>query len=136
LNAGLQIMVRSEDTGGIEGPEDLPGKRVATTRASTAAAFLRELNAQVHEFAPIKYAYYALLDKKVDAIVVDAHVLRKHAAYAEKGRVQIVGPVFEREDYGIVFPANSPLRKQVDSALFALREGGTYQKLYDKWFID
>jgi ABC-type amino acid transport substrate-binding protein len=77
-------MVRSEDTGGIEGPEDLPGKRVATTRAS----------------------------------------------------VQIVGPVFQREDYGIVFPANSPLRKQVDSALFALLEGGTYQKLYDKWFIN
>ncbi len=27
-----------------------------------------------------------------------------------------------------------PLRKQVNIALLALREDGTYQKLYDKWF--
>ena len=29
---------------------------------------------------------------------------------------------------------NSPLRKSIDGALLALREDGTYQKLYDKWF--
>jgi polar amino acid transport system substrate-binding protein len=33
-----------------------------------------------------------------------------------------------------VFPRNNPLRKQVNIALLALREDGTYQKLYDKWF--
>ncbi|MFL9829072.1 ABC transporter substrate-binding protein, partial [Rhodoplanes sp. SY1] len=31
---------------GIRGPDDLPGKRVATTRGSTAAAYLRQMNAQ------------------------------------------------------------------------------------------
>ena len=36
LNAGLQIMVRSQGTDGIKGPEDLSGKRVATTPGSTA----------------------------------------------------------------------------------------------------
>ena len=29
---------------------------------------------------------------------------------------------------------NSPLRKQIDGALVALRENGTYQQVYDKWF--
>jgi len=32
------------------------------------------------------------------------------------------------------FPADSRLRKRVDTALSALRENGSYQQLYDKWF--
>jgi hypothetical protein len=41
---------------------------------------------------------------------------------------------FRKEDYGIVFPRDHPLRKQVNVALLVLREDGTYQQLYDKWF--
>ena len=136
LNAGLQIMVRSQDGGGIKGPKNLPGKRVATTRASTAAAFLRDIKVQVYEFDLIKYAYYALLDGTVDAIVFDAPVLLNYAADEGKGRVQVVGSLFQREDHCIVFPLNSPLREQVDSVLSTLREDGTYANLYDKWFTN
>jgi ABC-type amino acid transport substrate-binding protein len=134
LNAGLQIMVRSQGSDGITGPQDLPGKRVATTPGSTAAAYLRELNARVYQYPVLKYGYFALLDRKVDAIVFDAPVLLNYAAFAGKDRVKMVGPVFRQEDYGIVFPQKSPFRDQVNSALSGLREDGTYQKLYDKWF--
>jgi ABC-type amino acid transport substrate-binding protein len=134
LNAGLQIMVRSQGTDGIKGPQDLSGKRVATTPGSTSAVFLRELKARVYQFPVLKFAYFALLDKKVDAIVFDAPVLLNYAAFAGKGRVKLVGPVFRQEDYGIVFPRNSPLRDQVNDALSALREDGSYQKFFKKWF--
>ena len=70
----------------------------------------------------------------MDAVVFDAPVLLFYAAREGKGRVQLVGPTFRKEDYGIAFPRNSPLRKQVNVALLALREDGTYQRLYDKWF--
>ena len=60
---------------------------------------------------------------------------------AKRGRLvldetvaELVGTPFRKEDYGIVFPRNSALRKQVSVALLGLREDGTYQKLYDKWF--
>jgi len=134
LQAGLQIMVRSQDADRIKAAKDLVGKRVGTTRASTAAAFLRELHARVYQFTFIKSAYSALLDRKVDAIVFDVPVLSDYAAFGGKGRVQIAGPLLRKEDYGIVFPRNSPLRDQVNDALSALRQDGTYQKLYDKWF--
>jgi len=120
--------------GGINGPDDLQGKRVATTRGSTAAAALRELRAQVHEVARIEEAYQALHDKQVDAVVFDAPVLLFYAAKEGKGRVHMVGSAFRKEDYGIVFQRNHPLRKQVNVALLTLREDGTYQQLYDKWF--
>jgi polar amino acid transport system substrate-binding protein len=120
--------------GGINGPDDLQGKKVATTRGSTAAAALRELRADVHEVARIEEAYKVLHDKQVDAVVFDAPVLLFYAAKEGKGRVQMVGAPFRKEDYGIVFPRNAPLRKQVNVALLALREDGTYLQLYEKWF--
>jgi len=119
---------------GISGPDDLQGKHVATTRGSTAAAVLRDLRAQVEEVSRIDDAYKALLDKKVDAVVFDSPVLLYYAANAGKGQVHLVGAPFRKEDYGIVFQLNNPLRKRVDNALLTLREDGTYQKLYDKWF--
>jgi len=120
--------------GGISGPDDLPGKKVATTRGSTAAAALKELRAEVVEVARIDEAYKALHDKQVDAVVFDAPVLLFYAAKEGKGRVHMVGLPFRKEDYGIVFPRNHALRKQVNVALLALREDGTYQQIYDKWF--
>jgi polar amino acid transport system substrate-binding protein len=120
--------------GAINGPEELPGKRVGTTRSSTAAVFLREHNAQVREFSLIDEAYEALLNRQVDAVVFDAPVLLYFAAHDGKGRVLVVGTAFHKEDYGIVFQSNSPLRKQVNGALLALREDGAYQQIYDRWF--
>jgi polar amino acid transport system substrate-binding protein len=120
--------------GGINGPEDLPGKTVATTKGSTGATAARLLRAEVLEVERIEEAYKALLEKRADAVVFDAPVLLFYAAKEGKGRVQMVGSPFRKEDYGIVFPRNHPLRKQVNIALLGLREDGTYQQIYDKWF--
>ena len=120
--------------GAINGPDDLPGKRVATITSSTAANYLREHRAQVLEVPLTDEMYQALLDKKVDAVLFGAASLRYYAAHEGKGWVKMVGPEFNRQDVGIVFPLDSPLRKRVNGALLALREDGTYQQLYDKWF--
>jgi polar amino acid transport system substrate-binding protein len=120
--------------GGINGPDDLQGKKVATTRGSTAAAHLRELRASVIEVGQIEDAYRALLNKEADAVVFDAPVLLYYAANDGKGRVHMVGAAFRKEDYGIVFQPGNALRKQVNNALLALREDGSYQQIYDKWF--
>jgi polar amino acid transport system substrate-binding protein len=121
--------------GTINGPDDLQGKKVATTRGSTAAAQLRELRAQVLEVSVIEDAYQALLNKEADAVVFDAPILLYHAANEGKGRVHLVGVPFRKEDYGIVFQAGSPLRKPVNNALLVMREDGSYQQIYDKWFV-
>jgi polar amino acid transport system substrate-binding protein len=46
----------------------------------------------------------------------------------------LVGPEINIAPASIMVQLNSPLRKQIDLALLTLREDGTYQKLYDKWF--
>jgi len=120
--------------GDINGPEDLPGKQVATTTGSTSAAYLRQQNIGVLEFTRIEQAYEALLKGQADAVVFDAPVLLFYAAREGKGKVNVVGTIFRKESYGIVFPQNSPYRRQVNAALLKLKENGTYQRLYDKWF--
>lgn len=120
--------------GAINGPEDLAGKLVAATAGSTAATALHDLKADVLEVTRIEDAYEALNKNKVDAVVFDSPVLLYYGANEGRGRVHLVGAPFRKEDYGIVFKADNPLRKRVNSALLALREDGTYQALYDKWF--
>jgi polar amino acid transport system substrate-binding protein len=54
--------------------------------------------------------------------------------------MRVVGPVFKKENYGIVFPRTTvlprqrDLRKLVNEALLKMREDGTYDRLYTRWF--
>jgi polar amino acid transport system substrate-binding protein len=120
--------------GDIQSVKDLPGKLVASTSGSTAAKFLKERKISVLEVAKIEQAYDALETQKADAVVFDAPVLLFYAANQGQGKVEVVGSVFREENYGIVLPNNSPYRKPINSALLKLKEDGTYQSLYDKWF--
>ncbi|MEH2368211.1 transporter substrate-binding domain-containing protein [Nostoc sp.] len=120
--------------GDIRSIDDLPGKVVATTAGSTAATYLREHKISILEVTKIEQAYNALQTKKADAVVFDAPVLLFYAANEGKGKVQIVGSILREESYGIILPNNSPYRKPINQALLSLKENGTYQSLYDKWF--
>jgi polar amino acid transport system substrate-binding protein len=120
--------------GGIEGPDDLPGKQVATLAGSNAVEYLRDHHARVQQFPTTDLMFEAILDKKVDAVVSAAPVLLYYAAHEGKGRVKVVGPEFDTAPLAIMFQLDSPLRRKVDGALVTLRENGTYQRLFDQWF--
>lgn len=120
--------------GDISGPEDLPGKRVATVKGSTSVEYLRQHNIEPAEFAKVEEAFQSLMAGDADAVVYDAPVLLYFASHEGKGTVQTVGSIFRKENYGIVFPNKSPLRKRVNEALLKLKESGKYDQLYAKWF--
>ena len=120
--------------GDINGPEDLPGKRIATVKGSTSMDYLRSLNIEATEFTNIEEVLRVLRQGSVDAVVYDAPVLLYYASHQGKGKVQVVGNIFRKESYGILFPSNSPHRKPVNEALLKIRENGTYDRLYQKWF--
>ena len=103
-------------------------------RPHTEIPTVPEYNARTQEFAQVSEMFQALLDKKVDALLFAAPVLRYYAAHEGKGLVKLVGPEFNKRDAGMVFPEESQLRRQVNSVLVAMREDGTYERLYEKWF--
>jgi len=122
--------------GGINGPEDLVGRRVGVTKGSTAAATVEKLGARAVEVARIDEAFDALERKDVDAVVFDSPVLMYYAANEGKGKASVLGAPFIKEDYGIAFPRKGAdtLRNKVDTTLLKMREDGSYQRIYDKWF--
>jgi polar amino acid transport system substrate-binding protein len=120
--------------GAINGPDDLPGKSVGTIRDSVSAEYLRAHKARVQEFARPGDMYQALIDKRIDAILLAAPPLRYYAAHDGKGLVKLVGVEFNKADGAFVFREGSPLRRAVNTALLEVREDGTYQQIYDKWF--
>jgi polar amino acid transport system substrate-binding protein len=120
--------------GDINGPEDLLGRKVGTTTGSTAAIFLKNIEIPPVEFQNISQAFVALDTKQVDAVLFDAPVLLYYAATKGRNRVRVVGSMLRKENYGILFPRGSDLRKPVNEALLTLRENGTYDALYAKWF--
>ncbi|MBL8791224.1 MAG: transporter substrate-binding domain-containing protein [Rhizobiales bacterium] len=126
--------------GGIQGPDDLPGKRVGTLTGSTSAQWAATHQVKTTEFEKIAQAFEALEKGRVEAVVYDSPVLLFHAASSGRGKVRVVGPVFKKENYGIVFPPRSggprktDLRKKVNEALLRMREDGTYDRIYRRWF--
>jgi polar amino acid transport system substrate-binding protein len=120
--------------GAINGPSDLPGKRVATIAGSTAVPYLQGIGAQVQQFQTADDLLSALMDQKVDAVFANAPSLRYFASHDGAGRASVVGPEINRQDIGFVFQLNSPLRRKVNHELLAMREDGTYQRIYETWF--
>jgi polar amino acid transport system substrate-binding protein len=120
--------------GDVNGPEDLPGKRVASVQGSTSVEYLKQHHVDVAEFPKVEDTFAALEQGQVDVVVYDAPVLLYYASHDGNGKVQPVGSIFRKENYGVVFPSDSRYRKPVNEALLKIKEAGTYDRLYTKWF--
>ena len=118
----------------IDGPKDLFGKKVATVENSTAADYLAEQGIPAVEVVVVDEAYPLLESGKLDAIVYDAPVLQHYASKNGKGKVKVVGLLFEEQNYGIAIQVQSPFREKINIALLQLIENGEYDRLSEKWF--
>lgn len=118
----------------IEGPQDLQGKKVATVKGSTSVAILKDLGANVVQTVTIEESYTQLKKGEIDAVVFDSPVLIYFSLNDGSGWAEIVGSVFEKQDYGIVLQNDSELRKDINIAILALKENGGYDEIYKKWF--
>jgi ABC-type amino acid transport substrate-binding protein len=107
---------------------------VATVERSTAEDYLTAQGLTTVKLADIEKAYYLLEAGEVDAVVYDAPVLQHYALKKGKGRVKVVGLVFQEQNYGIALQVKSPLREEINIALLRLVENGVYKEIHDKWF--
>lgn len=117
----------------ITSPTDLIGKRVCTVAETTSSAHLSNLGVEHTAVPVVEDCYAGMRNQKFDAIVFDAPVLQYYVLNDGAGAATIAGPVFHDDDYGIVFPLGSKLRRQVDDALLAIRESGDLDLIRQKW---
>lgn len=118
----------------ISSPTDLVGKRVCTVVNTTSAPALSKIGVQHTAAQQIEDCYTGLENDSFDAVVFDAPVLHYYVAHRGAGVADVAGPIFKNEDYGIVFPIGSDLRRQFDDALLSVQEDGEFDRLKHKWF--
>jgi glutamine transport system substrate-binding protein len=135
-DSGLRIIVRA-DNDSVETLEDLEGLSVATRIGSTSYDFLQENLGDTADITPYpgnSDMYMALLGRNVDAAFYDAPNVAYFSQTRGEGRTKVVGPLYEGQQYGIVFNKGSQWVEPVNEALAEMREDGTYAELYEKWF--
>ncbi|XGA80073.1 transporter substrate-binding domain-containing protein [Halomonas sp. CH40] len=135
-DSGLRIIVRAnnEDVATID---DLEGMTIGTKIGSTSYDFLQDKFGDTAEITPYPGTsdmYMALLGRNVDAAFYDAPNVAYFSETRGEGRTKVVGPLYEGQQYGIVFNKGSEWVEPANEALAAMREDGTYDEIYTKWF--
>ena len=135
-DSGLQIIVRA-DNEEVSSIEDLEGLTIATKIGSTSYDFLQQElgeDADITPYPGTADMYMALLGRNVDAVLYDAPNVAYFSQTRGEGRTKVVGPLYEGQQYGIVFHKGSEWVEPTNEALDAMREDGTYDEIYTKWF--
>lgn len=135
-DSGLQIIVRA-DNDSVETIEDLAGMSIATRIGSTSYDFLQETlgdDADIVPYPGNSDMYMALLGRNVDAAFYDAPNVAYFSQTRGEGRTKVVGPLYEGQQYGIVFHKGSQWVEPVNEALAEMMEDGTYDEIYENWF--
>lgn len=128
-------LVTEKQGSSITSYEQLAHRQVGVTAGSTSENFLRREGINVIPYDSFNRMMGHLREGQLDAVVHDAPILDYYVSHDPDGSIVTVGPVFNKEQYGIAFPTSSPLREPSNSTLLRMKEDGTYDQLYEKWFL-
>jgi polar amino acid transport system substrate-binding protein len=136
LRYGQVVLVRADEER-IKSKDDLKDKivgvQIGTTNEETAKTLVADEAKQLKRYDTFDLAVRALLAKDVDAVVIDSPAADGFMAQ-NPGQMKIAGEPFTSEDLGLCFPKGSDLVAPFNAALKVLKENGTLDRLYQKWF--
>lgn len=122
---------------------DLAGKNVCVQAESSA---LDAINAEPQvassfgklvEYSTNNEAFSDLEAGRSDALVVDEVLARFYMKQNGQEKYKVLDEDFGDEEYGIgIRKADTELLKKVDAAMDEMRNDGTYDEIYQKWFSE
>lgn len=127
-----QSILVLKDNDDIKSVDDLSGKKVAVQSGSTGPSLMEELvpDATLQEFKTDEEARNALLQKRVDAYVIDRNMLLG-SMIKQPGKYKLAGEPFGPVDpYGIGLPLDSDGVAFVNDFLKKIEEDGTWEELW------
>lgn len=132
--AGYSILTEKSDDA-IQGWDDLKGKVIATQTGTRHAEISIDFGAErVQAFDEKGNVIKALKDGDVDAAVIDTPVALYYAKHDDALKVAGEPKVSENGLAIGVKKGNTELQKEINAALKAVKDDGTYGKMYAKWF--
>lgn len=139
--SSIRAVVRKDSP--VKTFEDLAGKAVALTAASTSIALLtareQDKKFQVTKVLSPDHAasFLTLTTGRAEAFVMDDILLASLVANSSNpGNWRIIDDPLRVEPYGLIVRKDDPQFKAlVDRTLGELITSGEFQRLYDKWFM-
>lgn len=118
----------------IQTVDDLSGKIVGAQEGTTGQTYAEDNTdaSEVRPFPQIDNAYNALKTGQVDAVLNDLPSVQDAAD--KLGGLEVVQDFPTDEQYGIYAQKGSPVIPAVDEALQQVKDDGTLNDLYQKWF--
>jgi glutamate transport system substrate-binding protein len=132
--AGQDIMVATGNPLGIEGPDDLAGKRVCSVEGSTPAQNIRDNypEAQLTLFDVYSKCADALRNGQVDAVTTD-NVILTGLVQGGQGAFELVGNPFTEEPYGIgLTKGDDEFRAFINDTLEQAFQDGSWAAAWDR----
>lgn len=131
-----QALITPRGSGLDELPE-LAGKRVGVQKDTTGETFMSDFapkSARVTAYADAAGLQAALNAGELDAAMLDNTVSGQFVS--TNPELKLAREFETGEQYGMAVKkdGNIPLLRQINSVLAGLREDGTYNKIYDKYF--
>lgn len=130
--SGAQIFARRD-------LDSLGGSRIGVTEDSTYARYIDEHPRRFPDVSVFRYGseaeiVAAMNTDKIDAFVSDRIVGGFYVEKGASGDIEPRGELLYREAVGIAARPDAPeLIRQVNQALLALVQDGTYERIYRKW---
>lgn len=134
VTAAITSMITiAELQGTVTGPQDLPSVHVGTVANSTSAAYLQRRDVSYTPFANIEDGLRALALDSLDALVYDEPSLRFDVRNAYQSELAVLDVTFERQNYGIAFPAGSELREAVNREVLAVINDPVWNQVLESY---
>lgn len=113
---------------------DLQARVVGTVAGSTSDDFLDKHGIQFQGFGDPEAMLRAFERDEINTVVFDGPILAYYQQNDGAGLARLIEKVYRPENYGILMPAGSALKEEIDLALLKFREDGTYDTILTRWF--
>ena len=139
-NSQIIVVLANSD---VSQKSDLAGKNVAVQAESSALDainaepdFVASVN-EIVEFSTNNEAFMDLEAGRSDALVVDEVLAIIYMRQNGQEKYKVLEEDFGDEEYGVgLRKADAELLKQLDTALDEMKNDGTYDEIYAKWFSE
>ena len=135
FSSGLAIVASADSR--INSLADLEGKTIFVEKGTTGADIAKNVKgANVLEFGTLSDKFSIIKHWTSAALITDRPVI-EYVLSSDKSidGLKVIGKNLTHEEYGIgLRKADKKLQQELNAALKALKTGGEYDKIYDKWF--
>jgi len=137
FTAAQYLVVRNEERT-VSSLSDLQGNDVGAEIATTGAWYIdREPNVNLRSYDDLGLAIEDLVNGRLAGVVADTAILEYYVFNKEeyRSRLRVAGDAYAVEQYGFAIRQDrADLKDTVNRALIEIRQDGTYDELFAKWF--